>query len=155
MKHIARFHWNEGMAPQIAVPTNMIAARRMEARRPNTSASTPQTREPATVPVRAVKGSMATAALVRPYSLATPGATKPRVAGFMVSMIRAKASTIMSMIWAPLSFTASSVSTTRSWPLARPLEGGGKSPKPAVIVPRMIRPMPACMPRSICMPAIS
>ncbi len=154
MKHMNRFQAKEGMAPQIAVPTNMIAASRMEARRPKMSASTPQTREPVTVPVRATKGSMATAALVRPYSLATPGVTKPRVAGFMVSMIRARVRTIISMMCSPLSRTVSSVSTVKAWPLVAALKGGGRRPKPAMTTPATIRPMPTSMPRSICMPAI-
>ena len=34
MKHMKRFQAKDGMAPQIEVPTNMTAARRIEARRP-------------------------------------------------------------------------------------------------------------------------
>ena len=118
------------------------------------SARTPQTSEPATVPVKATKGSMAAAALVSPYSLATPGTTKPSVAGFMVSMIRAKASTTISMTCWPFRGADSSVSTTISRSLAIEVPGGGKRPKAATTVPAMISAMPNSMPGSIGMPAI-
>lgn len=34
MKHMPTFHQNDGIAPQIEVPTNMTADNRMDARRP-------------------------------------------------------------------------------------------------------------------------
>jgi hypothetical protein len=100
MKHMITFHQKSGMAPQIEVPTNITADSRIEARRPKTSARAPQMIEPVTVPVRAAKGSQATMALLTPYSLIMPGTTKPRLAGFMMSMIRATTSTSIRPQWA-------------------------------------------------------
>ncbi len=94
------FHQKSGMAPQIEVPTNITDDSRIEARRPKMSARAPQTIDPATVPVRAANGSQATVALPTPYSLIMPGTTKPRLAGFMMSMTRAITSTSISHQWA-------------------------------------------------------
>jgi len=53
MKHIAMFHSNDGIVPQIAVPMNKSADSRIAARRPNTSASRPHTTDPTAVPISA------------------------------------------------------------------------------------------------------
>src|ERR1700694_1264539 len=85
-KHIATFHQNEGIAPQIDVPTNMPDDSRIDARRPYRSASAPHTKDPAAVPNSADSGSKATVARSTAYSARIPGVTNPRLAGFMMSM---------------------------------------------------------------------
>ena len=66
------FHQNDGIAPQIEVPTNITADSRIDARRPYRSASTPQTTEPTTVPHSAANGSQATVARRRRTRRACP-----------------------------------------------------------------------------------
>jgi hypothetical protein len=64
MKHMPTFQASEGIAPQIEVPTNMTAERRIVAFRPYMSASVPQTTDPMTVPTSAEKGNEETVALL-------------------------------------------------------------------------------------------
>ncbi len=58
------------------------------------------------MPTRATNGSQAAWARTSPYSLDTPGRTKPRVAGFMVSMIRARVRTPIMIQLEALSFAS-------------------------------------------------
>src|SRR5437762_2783389 len=76
-KHMPTFHHNDGIAPQIEVPTKITAESRIDARRPNRSASQPHSTEPTTVPHSAANGSQATVAFETPYSSTMPGSTKP------------------------------------------------------------------------------
>ena len=71
------------------------------------SASAPQTNEPTAVPTRAQNGSIATVALPIAYSLRMPGVTKPRLAGFMMSMMRATERTAISSQCAAVSGASS------------------------------------------------
>lgn len=92
-KHITRFQAKAGIAPQIAVETNKMVDRRMETRRPWTSASQPHMNDPTVVPVSAISGSSAASDLAIAYSAESPGSTKPSVAGFITSMTRPSVST--------------------------------------------------------------
>ena len=85
-KHITRFHSNEGIAPQIEVETNKMVDSRIDTRQP-------QTKDPTTVPVKATSGSSAAVERAIPYSSRMPGITKPKVAGFIVSITSASTST--------------------------------------------------------------
>ena len=108
-KHIARFHSNEGIAPQIAVAMNMIADSRIAARRPNRSPRRPQTTEPTVVPISAHKASFAAVCLEMSYSTVMPGMTKPSVAGFITSITSATTSTATRVQCARLSATRSAM----------------------------------------------
>src|SRR4051812_46448013 len=72
MVHMNRFQPNEGMKPQIDVAMNRIDARRMAARLPTRSASTPQINDPTVVPVNANSGSIAARDVRIPYSALVP-----------------------------------------------------------------------------------
>jgi hypothetical protein len=96
MKHMPTFHHSDGIAPQIDVPTKITADSRIEARRPNRSASQPQSTEPTTVPQRAAKGNQATVSALISYSPRMPGRTKPSVAGFITSITSARVRTTIS-----------------------------------------------------------
>ena len=102
-KHIARFHSNVGIAPQMDVPMNISADSRIAARRPNLSASHPHRTEPTVVPVNATKASSAPVCVLIEYSAVMPGMTKPSVAGFITSMESATMSTPNSVQCARLS----------------------------------------------------
>ena len=101
------FHQSEGIAPQMEVPTNITDESRIEARRPNKSASAPQTNDPTAVPMSAENGNSATVARSTPYSVRIPGVTNPRLAGFMTSMTSATASTAINLQWAPVKAASS------------------------------------------------
>src|SRR4029078_9782159 len=105
------FHHSEGIAPQIAVPTNITAESKIEARRPNTSASTPHTTEPTTVPHNAANGSHANVAADTAYSVIIPGSTNPRLAGFITSITSATVSTSISRQCAGLRGPSSGAAT--------------------------------------------
>ncbi len=79
------------------------------------SAMMPQTTEPMTVPVRAKKGTSEAVALGTPYSLTMPGMVKPRLAGFMMSMISAITSTLIRVQCALDSGASSGGETMISW----------------------------------------
>ncbi len=57
-KHIATFHLNDGIQPQIPVLMKIRDASRIELRRPRRSASIPQMSDPTVVPMRAISGSI-------------------------------------------------------------------------------------------------
>ena len=76
---------------------------------------TPHTIDPTTVPVSAKNGTSEAVALGTPYSLTIPGMVKPRLAGFMMSMMSAITSTPISFQWARVSGASSGGETTISW----------------------------------------
>ena len=115
-KHIARFHPNAGIAPQIAVPMNIKADNRIVARRPKVSASRPQTIEPTVVPVSATKARMPAVSLLISYSRVMPGITKPRLAGFNTSTANATTNTMTSFQCSRLRGTLSATWKCNSWP---------------------------------------
>ena len=78
------------------------------------SASTPQTIEPSTVPVSAKNGTSDAVAFGTAYSATIPGMVKPRLAGFMMSMMSAITSTAISPQWASDSGASSGGDTTMS-----------------------------------------
>jgi len=125
------FHHSDGIAPQIAVPTNITADSRMDARRPYTSASQPHSTEPQTVPHSAANGSQATVVAAIAYSRFMPGTTKPRLAGFITSITSAIVSTIIRRQWAHVrcaSSGAMTVSSSGSAAAAAPLAFFGTRP---------------------------
>jgi hypothetical protein len=75
----------------------------------------PQTTEPMTVPLSAKKGTSEALAFGTPYSLTMPGMVNPRLAGFMMSMISAMTSTLISTQCARDSGKSSGGDTTMSW----------------------------------------
>ncbi len=93
----------------------MIAASRIEARRPILSPKYPHRNDPITVPEIPHSGYSATGRAwavgfrgdFSPYSAAAPGAMKARVTGFITSMVMAAAMTSSSATWAGLSGAAS------------------------------------------------
>ncbi len=151
-RHINTFHLKSGMAPQMDVPMNITEASRIEARRPNRSASMPHRYEPNAVPASATRGNHAAARAASEYSLRTPGMTNPNVAGFMMSMISATTSNPPNAQWA-----------RPSRPCGRgancdgpPLDGAGargSKPKAVAAIPATINSIPQSMPASIGMPA--
>ena len=74
----------------------------------------PHTIEPTTVPVSAKNGTSEAVALGTPYSLTMPGMVKPRLAGFIMSMISAITSTAISIQCARVSGASSGGETTIS-----------------------------------------
>src|SRR5450631_3185880 len=125
-KHMPTFHHNEGIAPQIAVPTNITADNRIDARRPYTSASQPHTTEPTTVPHNAANGSHATVVFGTAYSAVIPGSTKPRLAGFITSITSATVSTIIKRQCAGPSGASSGADTVEATPAAEVLTWGSR-----------------------------
>src|SRR5207247_2269826 len=97
MKQTTRFAGYQGIAPHTATATKMMAARRIDARRPILSPNQPHRNDPHTVPAIPERGyrAMGRAWAVgfsgdfRPYSLAAPGAMNARVVGFITSMVMA------------------------------------------------------------------
>ena len=58
-KHITMFSENKGIEPQMLVAMNVIAAMRIDGRRPRRSPIQPQRNDPSTVPVIPARGSSA------------------------------------------------------------------------------------------------
>ena len=56
MKHTTRLAQNTGMAPHTATATKMMAASRMDARRPILSPNQPHRKDPRTVPLMPQRG---------------------------------------------------------------------------------------------------
>lgn len=146
------FHQKLGIAPQIEVPMNITEESSMAARRPYRSASAPHTKEPTTVPASAAKGSQATVATPMPYSARIPGVTKPRLAGFMISMISARASKAATVQCRAVSgaFSGGEISSTVSWARCATF---GSSPKPARAMPPTMANMPMTIDAPMGMPA--
>lgn len=114
-----KFHAKEGMAPQIAVPTNIKEEITIALRRPSVSAIRPQMTEPTAVPVSAVIASQLADCRVMPYSSAIPGMTKPKVAGFMMSTTSATISTMNSVPCARVSGALSALTSEMTGSPAR------------------------------------
>ena len=154
-KHIARFHSNDGIAPQMAVPINISADSRMAARRPWRSAMRPHSTEPTVVPVSATSASRPALCLLMPYSPVSPGITNPSVAGFCTSTVSAITSTSTSFQCSRFSDAPSATWNSSGAPPALPaFASRGSMPQAASSRPNGIRPMPVSMVASISMPAI-
>jgi len=78
----------------------------------------PHTIDPITVPERAKNGTSEAVFFATPYSAIMPGTVNPRLAGFMMSMIRAMTSTDISFQCAAPSGASSGGVTTMSWDAA-------------------------------------
>ena len=118
------------------------------------SASTPQTTDPVTVPQSAKNGTSDTVALDTPYSMIMPGTVKPRAAGFMMSMIKATTSTVISPQCAGPRWASSGAAISISSLAASCAETPrGSSPHAATRQPTMISPIPPTMSQPIGMPA--
>jgi hypothetical protein len=153
-KHMSRLAPNNGIVPQIAVPMNIREASRIAARRPMRSAMTPQNTDPSVVPVSAHSRSHAPLDAGMPYSADMPGSTKPSVAGFIVSITNAIASTSIRPQCAGVSFASSiaRTSTRRRCLQLRKLPGGS-SPHVASTKPADTSTIPATIIPDIVMPA--
>ena len=117
------------------------------------SAITPQRHEPTTVPASAANGSHDTNPALTWYSVRIPGVTKPRLAGFMMSMTRASARRPATRQCAAVSGAFSSGAITS---IGRDCCSGadfGSSPKAASPAPTTMAAMPSNMPGSMGMPA--
>lgn len=153
-----RFHSKVGMAPQIAVPTNISDEIRIALRRPRESAINPQMTEPTAVPVNAVIASQLAVCRVMLYSSAIPGMTKPSVAGFMMSTMSATTRTTNSVPCARVSGALSALTSDMadpSSPRAR-LDAACRGIKPYTdrMSPATMRNMPAIMTPSTGMSTI-
>jgi len=89
----------------------------------------PQTTDPTTVPLSAKNGTSEAVAFGIPYSLTIPGMVKPRLAGFMMSMMRAITRTAIRLQCAGDSGASSGGDTTMSCDVASTVDTFfGRSP---------------------------